>query len=421
MKIKNYFIPILTVLSAILLSTCELDNPGDIDNMDYAARAREIVDDLYIYDGTQEDSLRFFNLYDHFSTILDILGISYDESAQADNNTVTMTEDQIDLITNTLLMEGLSYFSDSESSVNGRTYYSLDEIAVYLDNSSDWQIERDEGYGPITADDLKSVMDYYISLYENNNTIDRQYFAGYLIGAISKNNPDAGTYADQYSMDRLQLFLFLIDAFDLPEGLSFDSLPQRNITDSIRVDGTASSSSKSYWGAGAKKLKIKPSNTRQKVIDILDDGIKTYAYKFTLSGPSSIYCGTWDYTANAIRTCQWTEKGNDPLAPLDCFSSTGVPGLNVSFEEYTQEHWYLAPLVPQLTDSSGSITFEIYCEKQCPPGKEISHIPGTTNVNGLVTAKFTGTDSSINYPIFPATAVFKLTERVGDQIECHKD
>ena len=146
---------------------------------------------------------------------------------------------------------------------------------------------------------------------------------------------------------------------------------------------------------------------RCKVIDILDDGIKTYAYKFSLSGDPSIYCGTWQYTASASRSCTWTETADDALAPLDCTQQTGVAGLALSFDEYTQEHTYLAPIVTPTTDSGGFADFEIYCEKQCPVGKEKSRTPGTKNVPGYVTVKFTGTDMGINYPIFPATAVFR--------------
>ena len=97
-------------------------------------------------------------------------------------------------------------------------------MAAYLDNNTAWQIEREAGSGTITADELKALMDSYIALYENNRSVEREYFAGYLIGAISKNNPDVGTYVDEYSLDKLQLFLFLIDAFNLPEGLPFDNL-----------------------------------------------------------------------------------------------------------------------------------------------------------------------------------------------------
>ena len=171
-------------------------------------------------------------------------------------------------------------------------------MAAYLDNNTAWQIEREAGSGKITADELKALMDSYIALYENNRSVEREYFAGYLIGAISKNNPDVGTYVDEYSLDRLQLFLFLIDAFNLPEGLAFDSpvlkVVKRNAGHGVSAQAAAAPS---YWGSGAKKLKIKPSNTNQKVIDILDDGIKTYAYKFSLSGDPSIYCGIWQYTA----------------------------------------------------------------------------------------------------------------------------
>jgi len=298
----------------------------------------------------------------------------------------------------------------------------MDDIAAYLDNSSDWEIEREEGLGPIIADDLKSVMDYYVSLYENNTTIERQYFAGYLIGAIAKNNPDVETYVDQYSLDRLQLFLFLFDAFDLPDDLSFDSIPVRALPGAAKgAFALQTGGSKSFWGAGAKKMKIKPSNTRQKVIDILADGTKTYAYSFTLKGSAFIYCNTWNYTATAIRTCTWDETSDSALAPLDCGGYNGVSGLTVNFDEYTRDHEALAPLVPPKTDSNGDAQFEIFCSRQCPPGKEKDRLEGLTNVNGYVTARFTGTDATINYPIFPATAVFNLTERVGDQVTCHED
>ena len=59
---------------------------------------------------------------------------------------------------------------------------------------------------------------------------------------------------------------------------------QRDVGHGVSAQAAAAPS---YWGSGAKKLKIKPSNTNQKVIDILDDGIKTYAYKFTLSGDAA--------------------------------------------------------------------------------------------------------------------------------------
>ncbi len=107
------------------------------------------------------------------------------------------------------------------------------------------------------------------------------------------------------------------------------------------------------------------------------------------------------------------------LTRLTVPQPAGVAGLSVAFDEYTQEHYEaLAPLGPK-TDSSGFAEFEITCDKQCPIGKEKSRTEGAKLVNGYVTVKFTGTDASINYPIFPATAVYKLIERTGDIIECH--
>lgn len=420
MKIKHYLLFALIIVSACLTATCGIIEP-DPDS-DYAAKARQIVDDLYVYDGTDEDRVNFYNVSEHFYAILEIMGITV-SGDQISPDTVALPTDYIDLITTTISLEKVYKISSGSSSQLASTiYYTLDDIADYLNNSSDWQVEREEGLGPITADDLKGVMDYYISLYENNTTIERQYFAGYLIGAIAKNNPDVGTYVDQYAVDRLQLFLILTDAFDLPEGISFDSITVRSVPDAVHgAVELKTSGSKSYWGAGAAKMKVKPSNTRQKVIDILEDGIKTYTYMFSLSGSASIYCNTWYYTAIATRTCTWQENSSAVLAPLDCSGASGVGGLSVDFEEHTQEHIYLAPLVPPKTNTAGIATFEISCDRSCPPGREKERLAGQANVNGYVTARFTGTDTAINYTIFPARAVFNLTERVGDQIICHKN
>jgi hypothetical protein len=405
MKVKNYLLLAVLLFSAVALPACIRDKLG------YATEAKAIVNDLYLNEGLEDGYLQ------HFVNILYILGINYDStSGETNPGGVKLSDDQIHFITDTLAEES------TLRNIYGKTYYSLDDVAAYLDNNTAWQIEREAGSGKITADELKAVMDYYISLYENNTTVERQFFAGYLIGAISKNNPDVGTYVDEYSLDKLQLFLFLIDAFNLPEGLAFDGaalkIVKRDAGHGVSAQAVAAPS---YWGSGAKKLKIKPSNTNQKVIDILEDGIKTYAYKFSLSGDPSIYCGTWQYTASAIRSCTWVETADDALAPFDCAQPAGVAGLSVNFEEYTQEHEALAPLVPPKTDSSGFADYEIFCTKQCPIGKEKSRTEGAKLVNGYVTAKFTGIDASINYPIFPATAVFKLIERTGDIIECHQN
>ena len=405
MKIKNYFFLTALLFSIIMLPACIRDRLG------YATEARAIVNNLYLTQGLPE------TYQQHFLNILYILGINYEStSGETNPGGVTLSADQILFIIDALVEES------SNRSFQGKMYYSLDDVAAYLNSSTTWQIEREAGSGALTAAELKALMDSYIALYESNRSVEREYFAGYLLGAISKNNPDVGTYVDEYSLDRLQLFLFLIDAFNLPEGLAFDNpvlkVVKRNAGHGISAQAAAAPS---YWGSGAKKLKIKPSNTNQKVIDILDDGIKTYAYKFTLSGDASIYCGTWTYTASALRTCTWTETADDALAPLDCSLSSGVAGLSVTFDEYTQEHDYLAPLTPAITSAGGFADFEIDCVKSCAIGKEKSRIEGVTLVNGYVTAKFTGTDASINYPIFPATAVLKLTERVGDIIECHQN
>jgi hypothetical protein len=260
-------------------------------------------------------------------------------------------------------------------------------------------------------------MDYYIDLYENNTTIDREYFAGYLIGAIARNNPVVvDSTVDQYSLDKLQMFLFVIDALTLPDDSPLAIEGASVSGDSSIVVPAQAGGARSHWGAGAKKLNIRPVNTKQKVIDIIGDTVKEYSYHFGLTGPTSIYCGSWLYKASVTRTCRWTAGIIDPG---DC---SGIPepveDISVVFNSGLQEHDFLQPLTGTLSD--GTLTAFAECERaEC---RIKNRIPGTNNVNGYVEASFNGTDNSLTppYTIFPARVYLKVTERVNDQIECYQ-
>ncbi len=179
MKIKNYVLLTALLFSAVVLTACIRDRLG------YATEAKAIVNDLYLNAGTEELYLQ------HFPTILSILNINFQStSGETNPGGPTLPLEQIYFIIDTLFNESQA------SSYEGKTYYSLDDMAAYLDNNTTFQIEREAGSGKITADELKAVIDYDIALYENNRSVGREYFAGYLIGAISKNNPDVGTYVD---------------------------------------------------------------------------------------------------------------------------------------------------------------------------------------------------------------------------------
>jgi hypothetical protein len=413
MKIKISLIILLLAISTGLLTTCIPDNGGGgVDNMNYAAKARQIVDDIYIYDGTQEDYNKLFNFAQHFETILDILGIQVVEDAAqiTPDGPLSLTKAQRDFLVDTILMERLSAFTNTDIS-SGQTYYSLADIPEFLTNSN-WQIERTPGAGDITPEELQGVMDYYISLYENNTTIGREYFAGYLIGTIAKNNPDVGTMVDQYSQDKLQMFLFVIDALTLPADSPLAAAAQSITTVAAKSISAAAASSKSYWGAGAKKLNIQPVNTKQKVIDIVGDTVKEYSYKFSLDGPTFIECGDWTYTASVSRTCRWTAGIIDPG---DCSGEPEpVGGIVVQFTAKLQEHEFLASLTPK-TSADGTRSQDAYCnKKRCPKYTVID----SKNVIGAVDADFSGTDPVTNFTIFPATAVLKVTEKI-DNIKCY--
>ena len=415
MKIKIILLVLLLAVSAGLLTSCIPDN-GGVDNMNYAAKAREIVDDLYINDGTDEDAAKIAYIGSHFYTILDILGIEVvDDPAQiTPDGPVSLTSDQVNIIISSIYMDlSNKYFATGTGGC--RVHYVLDDFPDYL-VSSGLQIEREAGYGNITADDLKGVMDYYTELYDNNTTIKREYFAGYLIGAINRNNLDAGSTADQYSLDKLQMFLFKIDAFTLPEDSPLAASVQNISRKSAISISAPAGGTHSNFGAGAKRMKIKPENTRQKVIDILDGTVRDYVYNFSLTGSQSIKCGDWLYTASVRRTCRWTEGIIDPG---DC---SGMPepveGINVDFTETLQEHGEVGPLPKNTKDQT--YPFQVFCDKKpCPKDKPKSKIIGSKNVNGYVEAKFTGTDPAMKFLIFPATAILDVTERI-DTIECYK-
>ncbi|MEI6127225.1 MAG: hypothetical protein WCQ99_11810 [Pseudomonadota bacterium] len=438
MKMKNYLSTLLLVLMTAVLTTCDIINPDP--EIEYAAKAREIVDDLYVFDGTQEDAYKAANLSDHFDTILEVLGIQKVDDPQevTAESPVSLISDQVELITDGIFLELFSkiYLGVNESL---KSYYQPEDIVEFL-NSSDIQIERESGYGPITADDLKGVMDYYTQLYDNNATIEREYFAGYLIGAISRKNPDIGTLVDEYSLDKLQFFLFMLDAFTLPTDSPL-AASVKSVSGNKQIAAAAAGSSQSSWGAGAKKMNIKPSDKKQKVIDILENEIKTYTYTFSLTGPQSIYCGEWEYTVSVMRTCTTEEiTSEELLAPLpnlkvDCSGSPQpVAGINIKSGGKLQEHFTyncnddsdLAPLF-FATKSDGTNCFNAVCSRKCPVGTEKSHIPGTNNVNGYVYATFSGTDKDVvnnklkGYTLIPVTMYLNVTERVGDKIECHKN
>ena len=415
MKIKIILLVLLLAVSAGLLTSCIPDN-GGVDNMNYAAKAREIVDDFYINDGTDEDAAKIAYIGSHFYTILDILGIGHVENPDevTADSPVSMTSYQIDIITSSLYSDLSLNFSTTETKT-AKTYYQLAGLADIL-NSLGLQIEREAGSGPITADELKGVMDYYTELYENNDSVEREYFAGYLIGAISKNNPEVGNTVDQYSLDKLQLFLFLLDAFSLPADSPLAASVQTVSSKSAISITAPAGGTHSNFGAGAKRMKIKPENTRQKVIDILDGTVRDYVYNFSLTGSQSIKCGDWLYTASVRRTCRWTEGIIDPG---DC---SGMPepveGINVDFTETLQEHGEVGPLPKNTKDQT--YPFQVFCDKKpCPKDKPKSKIIGSKNVNGYVEAKFTGTDPAMKFLIFPATAILDVTERI-DTIECYK-
>ncbi len=117
----------------------------------------------------------------HFLNILYILGINYEStSGETNPGGVTLSADQILFITDALSEES------TNRSFQGKMYYSLDDVAAYLNSSTAWQIEREAGSGALTADELKALMDSYIALYESNRSVEREYFAGYLIGAIRR-------------------------------------------------------------------------------------------------------------------------------------------------------------------------------------------------------------------------------------------
>jgi hypothetical protein len=412
-QVRTLYVLMLIMLS-LTFTGCAPDIIDDpVDKLDFAAKAREIIDDGYIYDGTQEDYLRLLNISTHFDTILQILGIEVvdDASQVTPDGPMALTSAQYDFLFQTIYTERTNAFLNTNP-YEGIVYYPLADVPEFL-ASSGLQIARTQGLGDIAKEELQGVMDYYIDLYENNTTVTREYFAGYLIGAIAKNNPDVGTLVDQYSLDKLQLLLFVIDALTLPEDSPLAAAAQNMTAQSI---SPAAGAAQSHWGAGAKKLNIQPVNTKQKVIDIVGDTVKDYSYKFSVIGATSIYCDSWPYTASVMRTCRWTAGTIDPG---DC---SGMPepvaGIRVNFTAGLQEHdFILAPLIG--TGPDGTLTEEAVCEKsQC---KIKRRTPGTRNVNGYVEASFNGTDNSLTppYPIFPARAYIRVTERVGDQIECY--
>lgn len=427
MVIKKYLAVLALVLLPVVLSTCDVTtDPGA--NLDYAAKAKEIVGDMYI----PKDDLQVLNFYDHFETILAVLGIQIvdDDSAGTPTNaTLALTEDCVEDITGGILQEFMhnNYVNDDNSSSQMepvKMYYPLIDIPAFL-ISAGLEIEREEGYGALTADDLTGVMDYYLALYDNNETIAREQFAGYLIGAIARNRQDIGTLNDQYTLDRLQLFLFILDALTLPESSPI-AASGNVLGPAASLSGAASSgTSNSYWGSGAKQAKVLPQNTDQKVKDLTNGYLKTYAYWFAISGPRSISCDRWTYTAYAMRTCTIKDapKSNEPLAPLDC-TGTQVPvkGINVEFDTHLQEHTCLGCLLPEQTSEAGWVDAEVTCSNK-PDCKIKSFTPGTKNVNGYIVAKFSGTDMGVTppIPILPAKAVLNVSERVGDTYECHKD
>ena len=472
MKIKIILIVLLLAVSAGLLTSCIPDN-GGVDNMNYAAKAREIVDDFYINDGTDEDAAKIAYIGSHFYTILDILGIGHVENPDevTADSPVSMTSDQIDIITTSIYSDLSLNFSTTETKT-AKTYYQLEDLADIL-SSLGLQIEREAGSGPITADELKGVMDYYAELYENNDSVEREYFAGYLIGAISKNNPEVGNTVDQYSLDKLQLFLFLLDAFSLPADSPLAASVQTVSSKSaISISDNASGSHsnfesggiklklrpgdpnivtnkgntvlpRSHWGAGAKKMKLKTVTTRR-VVPLLDSVLKTYTYKFELTGPQNISCGIWKYKVHVTRSCTWStpatstiptdEEELAPLpAPKDC---RGVPqdveGIDIKEGGKLKDHFISrcwdadAPLGVFRTKSDGRNCIDADCGKRCPPGEEKERTKGTTNINGYVTVYFSGIDKAVThdnlsfYPLIPTTMVLDVTERVGDEIKCHE-
>lgn len=425
MKVNCPLFLLLLVVSSVLCTTCQdTSDPGA--NLDYAAKAKEIAADMY----TPQNDLQVLNFSDHFETILAILGIPVvdDETQDLSNTALAMTKDCVEDITGGMLTELMQYDSDDKDNsslqiAKPKMYYPLGDIPGFL-SSAGFAIEREEGYGDLTADDLTDVMDYYIALYENNETIEREQFAGYLIGAIAHKNPDVGTYVDLDSLDRLQLFLFILDALTLPENSPYAVSGAAMRAAHPQVAAGLSMGSTSYWGLGAKQANVRPQNTKNTVRDLVGEYVKTYAYYFDISGPREIYCDTWEYTAFASRICTATETphSSSPLAPLDC---SGVPkpvkGITVQFDVRLQEHVCLGCLVPEQTSEDGWIDAEVVCSK---PNCDIkSFTPGTKKVNGSVAATFRGTDTGLTppYTIFPARAVLKVSERVGGQFECHED
>jgi hypothetical protein len=157
MKVKNYLLLTTLLFSVVVLTACVRDRLG------YATEAKAIVNDLYLNAGTEELYLQ------HFPMILSILNINFEStSGETNPGGPTLSLDQIYFIIDTL-------FNESQlSSIEGKTYYSLDDLAAYIDNNTAFQIEREAGSGKITADDLKAVMDYYIALYENNRSVERE-------------------------------------------------------------------------------------------------------------------------------------------------------------------------------------------------------------------------------------------------------
>lgn len=426
MRLKSSLLLILLALSSVLFATCDdTTDPGA--NLDYAAKAREIVGDMY----TPQDDMQVLNFYDHFETILAILGVQVvdDAAGTVSDATLALTSDCVEDITGGILMEFMQYSSDSDDNSslqmqNIKMYYPLVDVPGFL-ISAGWDIEREEGYDALTADDLIGIMDYYISLYENNETIEREQFAGYLMGAIARNREDIGTLNDQYTLDRLQLFLFILDALTLPENSPFAVSDNAMQSFHAPVAAASSGSSNSYWGSGAKRAKVRPQNTNQKVKEFTNGYLKTYAYWFAISGPRSIYCDRWTYTAYAMRTCTIKEApgSNEPLAPLDCSGvQAPVKGINVEFDTHLQEHTCLGCLLPEQISSDGFVDAEVTCSKK-PDCDLKSFTPGTKNVNGYIVAKFSGTDTGVTppTPILPAKAVLNVSERVGDKFECHED